>query len=104
EVQRLLRSGQSQTRLRNGKIAVLDPDALEDFEQVLRDADPRQSQPGVYRLRTIQAAYLKNTAEEIGAKLIGASAAWRERSVPDVLAVVGPGSGTLRAYKLSGVA
>ena len=77
EVQRLLRSGQSQTRLTNGKIAVLDPDALEDFEQVLRDADPRQSQPGIYRLKKIQAGYLTNTAEEIGASLIGASAILR---------------------------
>ena len=67
EVQRLLRSGQNQTRLTNGKIAVLNPEALDDFEQVLRDADPRQSQPGVYRLNKIQAGYLTNTAEEIGA-------------------------------------
>ncbi|MEO8045010.1 MAG: SNF2-related protein [Spartobacteria bacterium] len=73
EVQRLLRSGQSQTRLTNGKIAVLNPDALDDFEQVLRDADPRQSQPGVYRLKNVQAAYLTNTAEEMGARLLGAS-------------------------------
>ncbi len=73
EVQRLLRSGQNQTRLTNGKIAVLNPDALDDFEQVLRDADPRQSQPGVYRLKKIQAGYLTNTAEEIGARLVGAS-------------------------------
>lgn len=73
EVRRLLRSGQSQWRLTNGKMAVLDPDALDDFEQVLRDADPRQSQPGIYRLKKIQTAYLTNTAEEIGARLIGAS-------------------------------
>ena len=59
----------TQTRLTNGKIAVLNPDALDDFEQVLRDADPRQSQPGVYRLKKIQAGYLTNTAEEIGARL-----------------------------------
>ena len=69
EVQRLLRSGQNQTRLKNGKIAVLNPEALDDFEQVLRDADPRQGQPGVYRLNKIQAGYLTNTAEEIGAQV-----------------------------------
>ncbi len=77
EVQRLLRGGQNQTRLTNGKTAVLDPAALDDFEEVLRDADPRQSQPGVYRLQKIQAAYLANTAEEIGARLIGASQLFR---------------------------
>ena len=74
EVQRLLRSGQNQTRLTNGKIAVLNPDVLDDFEQVLRDADPRQTQPGVYRLNRIQAGYLTNTAEDIGARFIGAVA------------------------------
>ena len=52
-------------------MAVLDPDAFEDFEQVLSDADPRQSQPGIYRLKKIQIGYLANTAEEIGASLIG---------------------------------
>ncbi|MGI8889263.1 MAG: SNF2-related protein [Chthoniobacterales bacterium] len=72
EVQRLLRSGQTQTRLTNGKMAVLDPHALDDFEEVLRDVDPRQHQPGVYRLHKVQAAYLTNTAEEIGARLVGA--------------------------------
>ena len=73
EVQRLLRSGQNQTRLTNGKIAVLDPGALDDFEQLLRDADPRQTQPGVYRLKKIQAGYLAQTVEEIGARLRGAA-------------------------------
>ena len=79
EVQRLLRSGQNQTGLKNGKIGVLNPDALEDFEEVLRDADPRQTQPGVYRLDKIQAGYLTNTAEEIGARLVDAAQALRSR-------------------------
>ena len=64
---------------KNGKIAVLNPDALDDFEQVLRDADPRQSQPGLYRLKKIQAGYLTNTAEEIGARLVGASKVLQRR-------------------------
>ncbi len=100
EVQRLLRSGQSQTRLTNGKMAVLDPDAFEDFEQVLRDADPRQSQPGVYRLKKIQAAYLTNTAEEIGASLIGASEILRADRELDSL---GPLESQLRDYQRTGV-
>ena len=100
EVQRLLRSGQSQTRLTNGKMAVLNPDALDDFEQVLRDADPRQSQPGIYRLKKIQAPYLTNTAEEIGAKLIGASQILRANSE---LGSLGSLESRLRDYQRSGV-
>ncbi len=100
ELQRLLRSGQSQTRLTNGKIAVLDPDALDDFEQVLRDADPQQSQPGVYRLKNIQAAYLANTAEEIGARLTGASQFFR---VQPSLKSLGPLVTQLRDYQRTGV-
>ena len=99
-MQRLLRSGQSQIRLTNGKMAVFNPDALEDFEQVLRDADPRQSQPGVYRLKKIQAAYLTNTAEEIGARLIGASQilrANRAARIPRTL------ESQLRDYQRTGV-
>ena len=103
EVQRLLRSGQNQTRLKNGKIAVLNPEALDDFEQVLRDADPRQSQPGVYRLNKIQAGYLTNTAEEIGAKLVGASVALRGNDVPGVIEQLGPLGRQLRDYQLDGV-
>ena len=103
EVQRLLRSGQTQTRMKNGRIAVLNPAALEDFEQVLRDADPRQSQPGLYRLNKIQAGYLTNTADEIGAKLIGASEALRSGAAPSVVEELGTLGQQLRDYQLTGV-
>ncbi len=65
ELQRLLRSGQSQTRLRNGRTAVFDTDAIADFEEVLRDVDPRQVQPGNYRIKRAHAGYVAATAEEI---------------------------------------
>ncbi len=104
EVQRLLRSGQNQTRLTNGKIAVLNPDALDDFEQVLRDADPRQTQPGVYRLNRIQAGYLTNTAEEIGARLIGAAQTLHGAGEATGMAErLGPLGQQLRDYQLNGV-
>ncbi|HEY1583540.1 MAG TPA: SNF2-related protein, partial [Chthoniobacterales bacterium] len=100
EVQRLLRSGQTQLRLTSGRTAVLDPAALDDFEQVLRDADPRQSQPGLYRLKNIQAAYLTNTAEEIGARLIGAAQILHEeRGLPSL----GSLEAQLRDYQRTGV-
>ncbi|MEO7723073.1 MAG: DEAD/DEAH box helicase, partial [Chthoniobacterales bacterium] len=100
EVQRLLRSGQTQKRMKNGRVAVLNPDALDDFEQVLRDADPRQSQPGVYRLNKIQAGYVTNTAEEIGARLLGASQLFR--AAPAITAL-GPLADQLRDYQRTGV-
>ena len=104
EVQRLLRSGQTQTRLKNGKIAVLNPDALDDFEQVLRDADPRQTQPGVYRLNRIQAGYLTNTAEEIGARLFGAAQTLRgSGEATDMVKRLGTLGQQLRDYQLNGV-
>ena len=104
EVQRLLRSGQTQTRLTNGKIAVLNPDALDDFEQVLRDTDPRQTQPGVYRLNRIQAGYLTNTAEEIGARLIGAAQTLRgSGEATDMVKRLGTLGQQLRDYQLNGV-
>ena len=102
EVQRLLRSGQSRLRLKSGKQAVFDPAALEDFEELLRDADPRQRTPGVYRLDQAQAGYLANTVAEIGARLIDASHALQaslvvssgvERSATELRDPVGsPGS------------
>ncbi len=99
-----MRSGQTQTRLTNGKIAVLNPDALDDFEQVLRDADPRQTQPGVYRLNRIQAGYLTNTAEEIGARLVGAAQTLRgSGEATDMVKRLGTLGQQLRDYQLNGV-
>ncbi len=105
EVQRLLRSGQSQVRLKNGKTAVLDPQALDDFEQLLRDADPRQSQAGLYRLGKMQSAYLTNTAEEIGARLVGAGQLLREEeTVASLTTRLGSLAAQLRDYQRTGVA
>ncbi|HEX8281274.1 MAG TPA: DEAD/DEAH box helicase, partial [Chthoniobacterales bacterium] len=70
ELQRLLRSGQTQAKLRNGRTAVFDPDAISDFEEVLRDCEPSQTQPGSYRINRAQSAYLAATAHEIGAALV----------------------------------
>lgn len=71
ELQRLLRSGQSKTRLRSGRTAVFDSDAISDFEEVLRDCDPRQNQPGTYRIARSHASYLAQTAQDLGAALRG---------------------------------
>ncbi|MEO5720279.1 MAG: SNF2-related protein [Chthoniobacterales bacterium] len=71
ELQRLLRSGQSKTRLRSGRTAVFDSEAISDFEEVLRDCDPRQNQPGTYRIDRSHASYLAQTAQDLGAALRG---------------------------------
>ena len=62
ELQRLLRSGQNQTRLQNGRAAVFDAEGVTDFEEVLRDCEPSQNQPGVYRIDRAHAGYVTATA------------------------------------------
>ena len=65
DIQRLLRSGQSQTRLKNGHLAVIDTAGLEDFEQVIRDCDPAQTKPGLYRINRAHAGYVEQTARGV---------------------------------------
>src|SRR5260370_1442460 len=48
DIQRLLRSGQSQTRLKNGHLAVIDTSRLEDFQHLIPDSDPPQTHPSLY--------------------------------------------------------
>ncbi len=76
DIQRLIQGGQSHVRQKNGKLAVFDPGMLDDFQQVLRDCDPNQKQPGLYRIDNRHAAYLESTTTEQGAKL-NAPAEWR---------------------------
>jgi superfamily II DNA or RNA helicase len=69
EIQRLLQSGQSVTRLRDGAWAVFNPDDIAEIEAVLRDCDPQQTQPGRYRIARNQAGYLDAAAREAGAQV-----------------------------------
>ncbi|MGI8821517.1 MAG: DEAD/DEAH box helicase [Chthoniobacterales bacterium] len=78
EIQRLLRSGQSQTRLKNGRLAVIDTAGLEDFEQVIRDCDPDQTQPGLYRINRAHAPYVEETARELGSAITDRRAALKK--------------------------
>ena len=75
EIQRLLQMGGGHTRLRNGKLAILPAETLADFQEVLRDCDPTQSQPGVYRLRNTQGAYLQSSLERWN---IAAAPSWQQ--------------------------
>jgi len=107
EIQRLLRSGQSQTRLKNGHLAVIDTAGLEDFEQVIRDCDPAQTQPGLYRINRAHAAYVEETARELGSAVADRRAALKKfitgcEAPPDAKAKLGPLAERLREYQLAG--
>ncbi len=79
EIQRLLQMGQGHTRLRNGKLAILPAEALNDLQEVLRDCDPSQPSPGVYRLARSQGAYVDATLEKWGVGTGPSWEQWRER-------------------------
>ena len=111
ELQRLLRSGQNQTRLRNGRVAVFDAEAVTDFEEVLRDCEPSQSQPGVYRIDRAHAGYITATAQEAGARIVDLRGALERltsnatASQAETLKVkLGKLGDALREYQLHGVA
>ena len=109
DIQRLLRSGQSQTRLKNGHLAVIDTAGLEDFEQVIRDCDPAQTQPGLYRINRAHAAYVEETARELGSAVADRREALKKfitgrDAPPDATTKLGTLAETLREYQLAGFA
>jgi len=58
EIQRLLASGQSHVRLKNGRLAVFDAGMLDELQNVLVDCAPSQRQPGLYRMDRMHAGYI----------------------------------------------
>jgi superfamily II DNA or RNA helicase len=107
DIQRLLRSGQSQTRLKNGHLAVIDTAGLEDFEQVIRDCDPAQTQPGLYRINRAHAGYVEETARELGSAVADRREALKKfitgrDAPPDAKMKLGPLAERLREYQLVG--
>ena len=107
EIQRLLQMGSGHGRLSNGKRAILPEEMLNDFAEVLRDCDPSQPRPGVYRLGRSQGAYLDATLEKWGVAAAPTWEQWRSRQggfrpAPDV--PLPPGlAGTMRPYQRDGV-
>lgn len=108
EIQRLLLSGQSYTRLPGGRFAVVDTEALGELQEVLLDCDPQQHS-GKYRLPNVQASFLTSTLEEQSGWNMQAPANWRERalrpqggqaSAPPAL---GQLESVLRPYQKTGV-
>ena len=107
DIQRLLRSGQSQTRLKNGHLAVIDTAGLEDFEQVIRDCDPAQTKPGLYRINRAHAGYVEQTARELGSAVADRREALKKfitgrDASPDAKTKLGPLAERLREYQLVG--
>jgi SNF2 family DNA or RNA helicase len=78
DIQRLLLSGQSHTRLRNGKIALIDTGAVEELQEVLVDSAPEQNGQS-YRLSNAQAAYLAETLRDQPGIKVLAPPAWHQR-------------------------
>jgi superfamily II DNA or RNA helicase len=79
EIQRLILSGQSHTRLKNGKMAVIDTGAVEELQEVLLDCAPRQNARG-YQIANAQAGFLEATLRQHKDWKVQAPAAWRERA------------------------
>jgi superfamily II DNA or RNA helicase len=79
DIQRLILSGQSHTRLKNGKMALLDTEAVQELQEVLLDCAPRQHAQG-YRISTRQAGFLEATLRQHSDWKVQAPAAWRERA------------------------
>lgn len=108
DIQRLILSGQSHTRLRNGKFAVIDTGAVEELQEVLLDCSPTQ-QGGRYRISNTQAGFLESTLREQGWRT-QAPAQWRERALSQSgeakleCPPLGDLESVLRPYQKQGVA
>ena len=107
EIQRLLQSGQSSTRLKNRKLAVFDSELLNEFQEALTDCNPQQNQPGFYRIERRNAPFLQDFAAEQGGGLStdSAWAGWTQlaKSDPAALEPLGPLDSILRPYQKEGV-
>jgi superfamily II DNA or RNA helicase len=109
DIQRLLLSGQSHTRLKNGKLALIDVPAVEEFHEVLRDCAPQQQGQG-YRINNQQAGFLEATLEQHRTWRVQAPAAWRERAARQSgetlldCPALGELDAVLRPYQKTGVA
>jgi superfamily II DNA or RNA helicase len=109
EIQRLILSGQNHTRLKNGKLAVIDAGAVEELQEVLLDCAPQQHAGG-YRLNSTQAGFLDATLRQHADWKVRAPAAWRERvaqqggEVQLACPPLGDLDTVLRPYQKQGVA
>lgn len=109
DIQRLILSGNGTTRLKNGRIALIDTGALEEFNEVLRDCAPQQHAKG-YRFSDAQAGFLDATLRQQPGWQVQAAARWRDRAARQsgqaklTCPPLGPLEAVLRPYQRQGVA
>ncbi len=109
EIQRLILSGQSHTRSKNGKTVIIDTGAVEELQEVLLDCAPQQHAEG-YRISSQQAGFLEATLRQHADWKLQAPAAWRERAAKQSgeakleCPPLGPLETVLRPYQKQGVA
>ncbi len=109
EIQRLLLGGQTHTRLKNGKMAVIDTGAVEELQEVLLDCSPQQHETG-YRISATQSGFLDATLRQHPEWKVEAPSAWRDRAgresgaAPAECPPLGPLESVLRPYQKQGVA
>ncbi len=109
DIQRLVLSGQSHTRLKNGKMAVIDTGAVEELQEVLLDCAPQQHAQG-YRINSKQAGFLEATLRQHTDWKVQAPAAWRDRAAKQSgeakleCPPLGELENVLRPYQKQGVA
>jgi SNF2 family DNA or RNA helicase len=99
DVNRLLQTGRSYVRLKDGKTAVVDAQLAADLEEVLRDCDPRQ-QVGGYRIPHLQRGYLEaSIASWKGSEALDSGSSL---SIPEI--GLGSMKDKLRPYQVQGAA
>jgi SNF2 family DNA or RNA helicase len=101
--------GQNQTRLKNGKIALIDTGAVEELQEMLLDCAPQQHAAG-YRIENTQAGFLEATLNQRPEWKVQAPSAWRERAARQAgetkleCPPLGALESVLRPYQKHGVA
>ncbi len=109
DIQRLVLSGQSHTRLKNGRMAVIDTGAVEELQEVLLDCAPQQHAQG-YRINGQQAGFLEATLRQHSNWKVQAPTAWRDRAAKQSgeakleCPPLGDLESVLRPYQKQGVA
>ena len=109
DIQRLILSGQSHTRLKNGRMAVIDTGAVEELQEVLLECAPQQNAQG-YRISSKQAGFLEATLRQHTDWRVQAPAAWRDRAAKQSgeakleCPPLGDLESVLRPYQKQGVA
>jgi len=108
DIQRLLQAGQNHLKRKDGKVVVFEMELLNEFQELMRDSNPKQMQPGLYRMDRSQAGVLSAFTEEMGVN-VGGDARWREwaggeRKLEQMVPVeLGSLKGVLRPYQEQGV-